>query len=413
MSTTGTAGPRRIESLDQFRGYTVAGMFLVNYIGGYVWISKNASILQHHNTFCSYADTIMPQFFFAVGFAFRLSFGRRQREDGTASAYWHVVRRMLGLILVGMVLYTGSPIRFWQDLSWQVVADHLKSYWFQTLVHIAVTSIFVLPVITAGQFVRVLFMFFFAGVHILASHYFYFDFVQSEPTSIDGGPLGFLTWQIPVIMGSLACDWMKDWQPRGSIIKMIVWSLFLMILGYGLSCLTTLYNVDRHPEGYISANASEIAAAPSSAPRQKPEFAASPVRPSFEGVNLADWPQYLAEPPFIAPPPVEQRKLNYWMMSQRAGSASYQFFGAGFSLLVYLVFVYLCDILSFQLGMFRTLGTNALAGYIIHGIVDGAVSSFFPKDSPAAYLWLGFFIYFGITYLFLRHLEKSGIYLKL
>jgi hypothetical protein len=29
------------------------------------------------------------------------------------------------------------------------------------------------------------------------------------------------------------------------------------------------------------------------------------------------------------------------------------------------------------------------------------------------YVWLGFLIYFGITYLFLRHLEKSGIYLKL
>ena len=64
----------RIASLDQFRGYTVAGMFLVNFVGSF---AVTPLILKHHNTYCSYADTIMPQFFFAVGFAFRLTFGRR------------------------------------------------------------------------------------------------------------------------------------------------------------------------------------------------------------------------------------------------------------------------------------------------------------------------------------------------
>ena len=59
---------RRIVSLDQFRGYTVLGMFLVNFVGGFAACQY---LLQHHNTFCSYADTIMPHFLFAVGFAFR------------------------------------------------------------------------------------------------------------------------------------------------------------------------------------------------------------------------------------------------------------------------------------------------------------------------------------------------------
>jgi len=47
----------RIESLDQFRGYTVAGMFLVNYLSGF-WACP--FVFHHHNTYCSYADTIMP-----------------------------------------------------------------------------------------------------------------------------------------------------------------------------------------------------------------------------------------------------------------------------------------------------------------------------------------------------------------
>jgi len=69
----------RIASLDQFRGYTVAGMLLVNFIGGF---REVGNIWKHHNIYCSYADTIMPQFFFAVGFAFRLTYLRRLKSLG-------------------------------------------------------------------------------------------------------------------------------------------------------------------------------------------------------------------------------------------------------------------------------------------------------------------------------------------
>ncbi len=97
----------RISSLDQFRGYTVAGMFLVNYLGGF-WACP--FVLRHHNTYCSYADTIMPGFFFAVGFAMRLSFGRREMQQGLPTAYWHMVKRLLGLALVAIFIsYQGSP----------------------------------------------------------------------------------------------------------------------------------------------------------------------------------------------------------------------------------------------------------------------------------------------------------------
>src|SRR6476660_10154371 len=83
----------RIESLDQFRGYTVAGMFLVNFIGGYAAIH---AIFKHHNTYCSYADTIMPQFFFAVGYSYRLALLRRREQVGAWAAYAHALRRCLG-----------------------------------------------------------------------------------------------------------------------------------------------------------------------------------------------------------------------------------------------------------------------------------------------------------------------------
>jgi len=68
MIASGQADSNRVVSLDQFGGYTVAGMLLVNFIGGF---REVGALWKHHNMYCSYADTIMPQFFFAVGFAFR------------------------------------------------------------------------------------------------------------------------------------------------------------------------------------------------------------------------------------------------------------------------------------------------------------------------------------------------------
>ena len=62
----------RIVSMDQFRGYTVAGMFVVNFVGG---LAAFPEVMKHHNglPYFSYADTIMPSFMFAAGFSYRLS----------------------------------------------------------------------------------------------------------------------------------------------------------------------------------------------------------------------------------------------------------------------------------------------------------------------------------------------------
>ncbi|MEZ6151431.1 MAG: hypothetical protein R3C09_15020 [Pirellulaceae bacterium] len=55
-------------------------MFLVNYFGSYAVCPQ---VLRHTHDYRSYADTIMPHFLFAVGFALRLTFGRRvERKDG-------------------------------------------------------------------------------------------------------------------------------------------------------------------------------------------------------------------------------------------------------------------------------------------------------------------------------------------
>ena len=48
MTSAGPGGPSRIASLDQFRGYTVAGMLFVNFGGGFAALHP---MFKHHNTY--------------------------------------------------------------------------------------------------------------------------------------------------------------------------------------------------------------------------------------------------------------------------------------------------------------------------------------------------------------------------
>jgi predicted acyltransferase len=86
----------RLASLDQFRRYTVAAMLMVNFLGGYKVVP---AILKHHNTYCSYADQVMPQFFFAVGFAYRLTFLKRATTLGAGAAASSPARSWHGPVL--------------------------------------------------------------------------------------------------------------------------------------------------------------------------------------------------------------------------------------------------------------------------------------------------------------------------
>jgi predicted acyltransferase len=372
MNMTAPAAPR-IASLDQFRGYTVAGMLLVNFIGRF---DVTPAILKHHNTYCSYADTIMPQFFFAVGFAYRLTLLRRLKELGRWSPYNHVLTRNLGLILFGIVFYhLDGEVRSWTELThlgWRgFFGTAFLREPFQALVHIGVTSLWVLPVIAARPSVRVMFLVASAAIHLALSKWSYFDWVWNRP-GIDGGPLGFLTWTVPLLVGSLAFDAVGSRPAKQTLGLLIGWGAILMIVGYAMSSI-----------GPLSAGSPDIA-------------------------GSKDW-HGLAAPPFVPP----TRPVDLWTMSQRAGTASYLTFSAGFALVVYALFVVVSDLGSLRIGLFRTFGKNALAAYVLHSLVAGAVGPYAPKDSPFPYAVAMFLLYFGLSYLFVRHLEKNGIFIRM
>jgi predicted acyltransferase len=373
MKTEPAPAPR-IASLDQFRGYTVAGMFLVNFFAGYAAIHP---IFQHNVTYCSYADLIMPQFFLAVGFAYRLTFLRNREKDGVWRACRRAVNRNLGLILLGVVFYKlDGSVKSWAELQTLGISGFLSTAFrieiFQALVHIGLTGLWILPVIGARAWIRIVFLIGSAGLHLLLTWWFYQDWRHGTFT-IDGGPLGFMTWAIPMLIGSLAYDVMTSRSAAKSLLPLTLWAALLMLLGYAISFLNAVHHT-------LAADA------------------------PAQGI----W-RWLVEPPFVPP----SRPADIWTMNQLAGSESYQVFGAGFSLAVLAIFILACDAGPVRIGLFRTFGTNALAAYLIHETVLTAIQPWTPHDAPLWFALFGFSLFFGLVYFFVRYLEKKNLFLRL
>src|SRR5947199_5894245 len=125
MNTVSDSSPGRIVSMDQFRGYTVAGMFVVNFLGGFAPVHE---VMKHHNghPYFSYADSIMPSFMFAAGFSYRLTMLRRLPQVGPAQAYGRVVVRSLTLVLISLVFFGfGSDFRSWDQMTGGNVREFL------------------------------------------------------------------------------------------------------------------------------------------------------------------------------------------------------------------------------------------------------------------------------------------------
>ena len=124
MSSNTTPAPTndRIASLDQFRGYAIFGMLLVNFFGHYKtewvkelndsWIKSALEFifgqqLHHHGEYMTYADTIAPIFMFVVGIGMRISWIRRVGKVDSSTARKSMAKRYFTLVLIAFAIYTG------------------------------------------------------------------------------------------------------------------------------------------------------------------------------------------------------------------------------------------------------------------------------------------------------------------
>jgi predicted acyltransferase len=401
------AGPGRIASIDQFRGYTVAGMCVVNFLGGLQAIHP---VMKHNSNYFSYADTIMPSFMFVCGYSYRLTAVRRLARGGAGPTYRRFVMRSLGLVLVSLMMYGfGREFKSWDQFTPGEVHAFLvklvKANLWEVLAIIGVAQLLLMPVIAAAPRVRLATAAAFLAAHLGLSYWFNFDFVYGRPnpldaflgtvgsTAWDGGIFGLLGWAAVMLAGTLVYDAATASTPLRLSSRLLAWGLVLMALAYALSCLSLLY------EGET--------------PSGKGHVAASPVRPPVEKLSGRPLSTLLAEPPFVQPPPPETRPINYWMMNKHQTSLPFVLVATGFASALYGVFVLVCDGLGLSAGLFRTFGQNALAAYVLHHMVEIQTLTLVPRDSPLWWCLVGLAFFFATTYTFIRYLEKQGVFIRL
>jgi predicted acyltransferase len=413
------AGPGlRVSSMDQFRGLTILLMFAVHYYGS-SWGVNLVPVLRHNHFYLSVGDLAFPWFHLAAGFALRLTLLRRRKTRGPRAAYLRVVRRcVLPIVLADALAFLGKPhVSRWgpeqRSDPLALLATYLKFDAWTILAIIGTTSLWVLPVIGRSARVRIAFLLGGLAIHALATQMFYMDFMNGRPNPVDavlgttgvlgreGGPLGFLVWAVPQLAGSLAYDVIVGRRPQRSCAVLLRWGLVLVGIGYGLTCLSTLYPVAQGPRfdawSYPDTD----------------QRLASPVLPPLGDWLAGDVRAALHDPPFVPPPPERVRVYNYWMMSRRLATPTFVVTATGFGLLVYALFVLLCDGWLLRMGVLRTFGQNPLIAYLLDMNVGSLLSELWPEGGGLPGALAGAVVRFAGTYLPVRLLEWRRIYLRL
>ena len=217
MITDHTHVSARKLSIDQFRGFAIFGMIMVNYLNHFEAIPET---FKHPHYGMTFANTIAPFFLIAVGMGFRISFVNMVSRNGLRSAVVHAVKRYLILIFIGFVLY-GPDIRV--DI-WDALVD------------IGFAGLLALPFILQSKTVRTV-----AAISFLVIYQLLFVFAGygawTMARSIDGGPLGPLSWVSILLFGTILYDLLKENSSRDFIRKTVIWGTVLTVLGYLLSLL--------------------------------------------------------------------------------------------------------------------------------------------------------------------------------
>lgn len=207
----------RLISLDAFRGFAIFGMIMVNYLGYFEVIPVT---FKHPRYGMTFANAIAPYFVFAVGMGLRMSLTKRITRSGSKKAYLHTATRYLTLILIGVILYGPDPVTDMWD----------------ALVDIGFAGLFSLPVVMYGKTFRVAYAFLLLIIYQLLFSYTGYG-VWTMANSIDGGPLGTLSWTAILLFGTVQMDFLNREKPKEFIKKSIYLGIPLLILGLILSYL--------------------------------------------------------------------------------------------------------------------------------------------------------------------------------
>ena len=204
----------RIQSIDDFCGWAIFSMILVNYLGMFESMPWQ---FKHHDYGMIFADIVAPLFIFIAGMGFRHSLQHRISRAGIIAAWTHVLRRYTTLIVIGVVMYGPSPN------NW--------CYWWDALVDIGFAGILALPFMWGNTVVRVVA----AAIYLATYQIIYIATgygIWTMAHSIDGGPFGVLSWTAILLLGTIAFDLISTGDNRRIVWGCIFWGLLLCGAGW-------------------------------------------------------------------------------------------------------------------------------------------------------------------------------------
>lgn len=210
---------KRIEAIDQFRGFAIILMVVFNYLSG---IESIPAWLKHvPDIGMNFPDLGTPVFIFAIGLTYGLSYRRRVKEGGVKAAVGHFTRRYLAFIGLGAIITGGqSSLGIKTDLlDWGV----LQSIGLAGLLTLGVISTSTLTRLGVGLGLLVIYQ-------VLLDR-FWLDLVLG---SQHGGLPGSLSWAAILILSTVLADIFHDQRWR----KRFPWySLAFFLAGFTLAIL--------------------------------------------------------------------------------------------------------------------------------------------------------------------------------
>jgi predicted acyltransferase len=204
----------RVRAIDQFRGFAIICMVLINYgmeietLPG--WLKHSPDIGM------TFPDLGTPVFVFAIGLTYRLSFQKRLEKDGLRTTLGHFIRRYLAFLGLGALFSAGQALlgRSPGMADWGVL---------QAIGAAGLVTLLVIQFPTVIRLLVGLILMF--GYQALLDRYWLEIVLNSPP----GGLPGALSWSAILILSTVIADFYHNDLRRKYVLPV---SILILMAGY-------------------------------------------------------------------------------------------------------------------------------------------------------------------------------------
>jgi len=224
---------KRLDAIDQFRGFAIFLMILANYMNN---VQAIPAWLKHADDVgYTIIDLIAPMFVFAMGLTYGGSFRRWLGRDSAWNTYQHFLTRYLALLGLGYLI----------TLAWELSGIQPPSVNWGLLQALGAAGLIALPFIRLAPAWRWVF-----GLGILAGYQLMLDrfWLQDVLVAPHNGPWGALSWGAMLILATAMADVYFDERLNRRTFPLL--AVGLVLAGLALALLIPL-SKDRASASYV------------------------------------------------------------------------------------------------------------------------------------------------------------------